>query len=310
MIRELKNFLLIIRDLIILSRPEWGFIFSGVAFMLSLFYLLPLKSLIIGWISIYAFSCGHFAVNGLFDKKSDVINPRRFSLRNPLSYSTLLTSRIIYLWVALVWLILIPLNLTFIPFTTNSLKVPIALFLFILATCSSILYSVPPFRLKSKPFVDMIITLVIAGFCFPIYIGLLGPNVIVNERLLFYGMTLSLLLVIGLHWPTILTDLETDIQNGENTTAVYLGRINASYLTSFGIFLRITGFAILNIALMKEGLLMINILPFILGIVEGFLAINLVWRKNQSSVELLWKTVIITSIIGGIIFGFLYTPQS
>ncbi len=308
MIGELKNFLLIIRDLIILSRPEWGFIFSGVAFMLSLFYLLPLKSLIIGWISIYAFSCGHFAVNGLFDKKSDAINPRRFSLRNPLSYSTLLTSRIIYLWVALVWLILIPLNLTFIPFTTNSLKVPIALFLFILATGSSILYSVPPFRLKSKPFVDMIITLVIAGFCFPIYIGLLGPNVIVNERLLFYGMTLSLLLVIGLHWPTILTDLETDIQNGENTTAVYLGRIKASYLTSFGIFLRITGFAILNIVLMKEGLLMINILPFILGIVEGFLAINLVWRKNQSSVELLWKTVIITSIIGGILFGFLYTP--
>jgi 1,4-dihydroxy-2-naphthoate octaprenyltransferase len=309
MIKAIKDFLRIISELIILSRPEWGFIFSGVAFMLSLFYLLPLKSLIVGWVSIYAFLCGHFAINGLFDKESDAINPRRFSLRNPLSYSSLLTPHIIYLWVALLWLSLIPLNLIFIPFSSVSYKVPIASFLFFLAVGCSIFYSVPPIRLKSKPFIDIIITLVIAGVCFPLYVGLLGPNEIVNEKLLFYGMVFSILLVLGIHWPTILTDLEIDIQNRENTTAVYLGRVKTSYLTSFGIFLRVLGFAVINIVLMKDGLLITSIFPFILGGVEVILAINLAWRKNHSSVELLWKSVIITSIIGGIIFGFLYTPH-
>jgi 4-hydroxybenzoate polyprenyltransferase len=307
--RELKDYCRIIYELLILSRLEWGFIFAGVAFMLSLFYLLPTQSLIVGWLSIYLFSCGHFSINGLFDKESDAINPRKLSLRNPMAFSTLLTTRIIYLWVALLWLSVIPLNLLFIPYSLDSFKVPSAFFFYILAVVCSILYSVPPLRFKSKPFIDIIITLTIAGVCFPFYVGLLGLTDIVNIELLIYGILLSIFLVIGIHLPTILTDLEIDIQNGENTTAVYLGWKKSSYLTASGIIIRVVGFAFLNITLMNKGLLIGSIIPFILGGIELVLAFNLLWRKDQSAVELLWKTVIITSIIGGIVFGFLYTPS-
>ena len=275
--------------------------------MLSIFYILPLNSLIIGWISIYFFSCGHFAINGLFDKDSDAVNPRGLSLRNPLSQTSLLTPSIIYIWVAALWLLTIPLNLLFIPF--HPFFALITFFLFVLALGSSILYSVPPIRLKSRPFLDIIITLVIAGLCFPVYMWILNPNTLINQKFLVYGIILSILLVFGIHLPTILTDLEIDIQQGEKTTAVYLGRIKASYLTSFGIILRVIGFAAINLILMSEGLLLTSIFPFFLGALEIVLAINLICKKDHKSVELLWKTVILTSIIGGIIFGLLYNPN-
>ncbi len=307
--RELRDYWRIIYELLILSRLEWGFIFAGVAYMLSLFFLLPTQSLIIGWLSIYAFSCGHFSINGLYDKESDAINPRKLSLRNPMAYSTLLTPRIIYLWVALLWLSVIPLNLFFIPYSLDSFKVPVAFLFYILAAFCSILYSVPPLRLKSRPFIDIIITLTIAGVCFPLYVGLLGSADIVKVELLIFGILLSIFLVIGIHLPTILTDLEIDIQNDENTTAVYLGWKKSSYLTGSGIIIRVVGFALLNVILMNDGLLIKSIIPFVLGGIELVLAINLLLRKDQSAVELLWKTIIATSIIGGIIFGVLYTPS-
>ena len=307
--RELKDYWRVIYELFILSRLEWGFIFAGVAYMLSLFYLLPTQSLVIGWLSIYAFSCGHFSINGLFDKESDAINPRKLSLRNPMTYSKLLTPRIIYFWVALLWLSVIPLNFLFIPYSLDSFKVPLAFFFYIMAVVCSILYSVPPLRFKSKPFIDIIITLTIAGVCFPLYVGLLGSTDIVNVELLIFGVILSIFLVIGIHLPTILTDLEIDIQNGENTTAVYLGWKNSIYLTVSGITIRVVGFALLNVSLMNDGLLIKSLIPFTLGGIELVLAFNLLWRKDQSAVELLWKTIIGTSIIGGIIFGFLYTPS-
>ena len=131
---------------------------------------------------------------------------------------------------------------------------------------------------------------------------------LVNVNLLFYGIILNILLVAGIHLPTILTDLETDIKNGEVTTAVYLGEKKASYLTSAIIFARVAGFAAVNLLLMNAGLLNPSLLPFILGVVELILAFNLAWRKNRDAALLLWKVVILTSIVGGILFGFLYSP--
>lgn len=304
MIKSLKYLWKIIRELLILSRLEWGFIFSGVAFMLGLFYLLPTLSLIIGWLSIYAFTCGHFSLNGLFDKESDRLNPRGLSLRNPLVTSTPLTPRIIYSWVSLIWLS--GLGLAF--FVPNSIsKFPLILITFVLAISGSFFYSVPPIRLKARPFIDIIATTFIIGLMFPVWIGLLGNETVVDTKLLFYGIILNILLVIGIHLPTILTDLETDLMIGERTTAVFLGWRNASFITAFLIMIRIAGFAIINIILMGDGTLTPSILPFFIGLVELVLTLNLTLRKNREAAMVLWKGVIITSIIGGILFGFLYT---
>ncbi|MFX0208835.1 MAG: hypothetical protein ACFFDT_22825, partial [Candidatus Hodarchaeota archaeon] len=116
----------------------------------------------------------------------------------------------------------------------------------------------------------------------------------------------NILLVIGIHLPTILTDLETDLKTGECTTAVYLGWKKASIFTVFIVLVRIVGFALINIILMGDGTLIPSILPFFIGLVELTLALNLAIRKNREAAMVLWKGVIVTSIIGGILFGFLY----
>lgn len=277
--------------------------------MLSLFYLLPLISLSVAWLSIYAFACGHFSLNGFFDKDSDSLNPRRFSLRNPLVSSNLLSPRMIYLWVGILWLSVIPLNIFFIPEALTFPKLPLAFGAYFLAVVGSFIYSVPPLRFKAKPFIDLIVTTLIIGVFIPFYIGLLGFDTIVNTKLLFYGIILCVLLVFGIHLPTILTDLEVDQKNGEMTTAVLLGWEKASYFTSTIICVRVVGLAIVNLILMNEGILIPNFIPFLLGVIELVLAGNLVKRKNRDAALLLWKVVILTSITGGIIFGLLYTPK-
>jgi 4-hydroxybenzoate polyprenyltransferase len=304
----MMNYWKMLRELIILSRPEWGFIFAGVAYMLSLFYLLPFSSLSVAWLSIYAFAGGHFSLNAFFDKDSDSINPRGFSLRNPLVTSDLLTPQSIYLWVGCLWFSLIPLNILFVPNALTFPKLLLAFLAYFLAVGGSISYSVPPLRFKARPFIDLIITVLIIGFFIPFYVGLLGNKTLVDVKLLFYGIILNILLVAGIHLPTILTDMETDIKNGEVTTAVYLGEKNASYLTTAIIFARVAGFAIVNLLLMNDGLLNPSLLPFVLGAIELILACNLAWRKNRDAALLLWKVVILTSIVGGILFGFLYSP--
>ncbi|MFX0208947.1 MAG: hypothetical protein ACFFDT_23385 [Candidatus Hodarchaeota archaeon] len=277
--------------------------------MLSLFYLLPMVSLSVGWLSIYAFACGHFSLNGIFDKESDSINPRSFSLRNPLVTSDLLTPQIIFLWVGLLWFSLIPLNIFFVPKALTFPKLPLAIVTYLLAVTGSISYSVPPLRFKARPFVDLIVTVLIIGVFIPFYIGLLGADTIVDEKLLFFGIILSILLVAGIHLPTILTDLNVDLKNEEMTTAVYLGWSKASYLTSVIIFARVAGFAIINLILMNEGILTPSLIPYMLGIIEVILASNLASRKDRGAALFLWKVVILTSIIGGILFGFLYIPR-
>ncbi|MFW9904107.1 MAG: UbiA family prenyltransferase [Candidatus Thorarchaeota archaeon] len=305
----MKEYFQIIQELIILSRPEWGFIFAGVAYMLSLFYALPLISLSIAWLSIYAFACGHFSLNGFFDRDSDTLNPRKFSLRNPLVSSDLLSPRIIYLWVGILWFLVLPLNILFVPKSLTFPKLPLAFGAFFLAILGSIGYSVPPLRLKSKPGIDLIITILIIGIFLPFYIALLGVNIVVKTTLLFYGIILCILLVAGIHLPTILTDLEVDREIGEMTTAVFLGWRKASYLTSIVICIRVVGFTLVNLILMNEGILVQSFLPFILGVVELALACNLAMRKDRNAALLLWKVVIMTSITGGILFGLLYTPN-
>jgi len=244
-------------------------------------------------------------LNGLFDRDSDRINPRGLSLRNPLVDSSLLTPKMVYGWCGFLWVG--GLLLAFLtPKALSFPKIILILLTFGLAISGSIFYSKPPLRFKARPFIDIISTILIIGVFFPVWISLLGTETIVDLNLVVLGIILNIFLVIGIHLPTILTDLDTDLQIGERTTAVYLGWDKASYLTGSLIFLRIFGFAMINIILMLDGILTPSIIPFFLGLIEFSFAINLIYRRNRDAVLLLWKTIIATSIVGGIIFGFLY----
>ncbi|MCK4847544.1 MAG: UbiA family prenyltransferase [Candidatus Heimdallarchaeota archaeon] len=294
--------------LIKLTRPEWGFIFAAVAGMVGLLYQLPWESIFVGWLSIYLFIAGHFCLNGYFDRKSDAINKRGLTLRNPLTQSTLISKEIIFLWVAFIWSLPIPLNIFIIPNSLTFPKLALAFLAYGIAITGSTIYSVPPFRFKSRPFLDLGVTFFSIGFFVPFYVGLLGPETLVSIDLLLLGILLNLILIAGVHLPTMLIDLEIDKQAGDKTTAVYLGKEKTIYATSIVIVARVAGLVLLNLYLMMEGILIISWLPFILGAIELLAVYNLLHRQTWESSLLLLKIIIITSSGGGVIFGLLYSP--
>ena len=295
--------------LLILSRPEWGFIFSQVALMVALLYQLPVSSLIMSSLSIFLFSLGHFSLNGYYDKRSDALNPRGLSLRNPLTNSSPLQRKHIFLWIVLIWFMLIPLNILFIPHSTSPQKLTLGFFAFGIGMIGSVLYSVPPFRLKSRPFLDILGTFLIIGIFIPFYIGLLGPSTLVELNLIKLGIVLNFILVMGIHLPTMLIDIDTDQKVGDKTTAVFLGQTKAVYLTAVVVLFRVLLLVFLNLHLMNIGLLIPNWTPFILGILEIVAVYNLLRRQDQESALLLYRTIIITSGGGAVIFGLLYSPS-
>jgi 1,4-dihydroxy-2-naphthoate octaprenyltransferase len=295
-------------DLFLLSRPEWAFIFSQVALMVALLYQLPPISLIQGSFSLFVFGLGHFSLNGYYDKESDGLNPRELSLRNPLSKSSSLRNQDIFLWIGVIWGSLLPLNLLLLLPTLTERKFILTCVIYSIGIIGSVLYSVPPFRFKARPFLDLGITFIIIGFFIPLYIGLLSSDLFVTQNLIQLGIMLNLLLVMGIHLPTMLIDLEIDKAMADRTTAVYLGHKNAIVLTSIIILLRVVGLIYLNLSLMSDGILVISWVPFLLGFLEVLAVINLLIRKDQESASLLFKTILITSGGGAVIFGILFSP--
>jgi 4-hydroxybenzoate polyprenyltransferase len=294
--------------LILLSRPEWGFIFSQIALMLCLLYRLPVKSLILGPISIFLFAMAHFGLNGYYDRHSDAINPRGLSLRNPLTSNSRISRKLIQVWVVLLWVFLVPLNLIIMPNGLTPVKASFGFLLLSIGVVGSIMYSVPPFRLKARPYLDILITVFIIGIFIPIYIGMLGVSILVDFELIVLGIVLITLLIAGIHLPTILMDLETDRKVGDVTTAVYLGEKKSIYLTSVVIIARIIALIVLNLYLMAQGILIVSWIPILFGLLEFIAVLNLLNQKDQQSVQLLYKTVVITSGGGAVIFGLLYSP--
>ena len=297
-----------LKELILLSRPEWAFIFSQVALMVALLYQLPPLSLLQGSVSLFVFGLAHFSLNGYFDKESDQLNPRQLSLRNPLSKTSSLTRLTIFLWVGILWGCLLPLNLFLVHPSLTGAKFVLICVVYMIGIIGSILYSVPPFRFKARPFLDLIVTFVIIGFFIPLYIGVLGSDLFISLNLIGLGIIFNLLLVMGIHIPTMLIDIETDKIMNDYTTVVYLGHKNAITVTSITVIIRVIGLIYLNLTLMFDGVLIVSWVPFLLGFLEILAVLNLVIHKDQKAAELLFKTILITSGGGAVIFGILFSP--
>ncbi len=295
-------------QLLLLSRPEWGFIFSQVALMVALLYQLPIGSLITSSVSIFLFSMGHFSLNGYYDKQSDALNPRGLSLRNPLTNSSQLQKHHIIIWIILIWTLLIPLNLIMVPNSLSQQKLFLGFITFTIGMTGSILYSVPPFKFKARPILDILVTFLIVGLFIPFFIGLLGPSTLVEFNLIGLGIILNIILISGIHLPTMLIDFDTDQKIGDKTTAVFLGKKKARYLTASIVIIRVFLLIVLNLHLMNIGILISNWTPFILGIIEIIAVYNLLSRQDQEGALLLYRTIIITSGGGAVIFGLLYSP--
>lgn len=311
----------IISQLLKASRPEWCFIFAGVVLMIEIYYNVPYENLWIGILSIFLFGWGHFSLNAFTDKESDRINPRKLSLRNPFTDESSTVKKIhIILWTSSIWVLVFLLNLVHTP-NPSIEKWIVGSTLIIFSFFVSISYSVSSFgRLKAKPVLDLISTAAIFAFLIPLYLYLIPTEIRIETSGLilnfpstlgrfFEGTLFTTLLVLGIHMPTVLGDLEQDRQVGDMTTAVWLDAKNKDfpfYFTAGMILLRVIGFALMNFLLMASSVITPSYLPFVLGIIEILLVRRMLREKNRQGVISLWKGVITTSIIGGILFASLY----
>lgn len=312
----------VISQLIKASRPEWSFIFAGVAYMLEIYYQGPDDYYWIGIVSIFLFGWGHFSLNAFTDKESDRINPRKLSLRNPFTDKTCgINKNHIITWTSSIWFLVFLINILYTP--NPSIEKWIAgSILIIFSLFVSISYSVKSLgRLKARPILDLISTAAIFAFFIPLYLYFIPSEIrfettglIINLTTtigrFFSGVLFTSLLVLGIHMPTILCDLEQDRQVGDMTTAVWLDAKNKDYpfyFTAGMMLVRVGGFALMNVLLMISSVIAPSYLPFILGMIEILLVIRMLRDKNRQSAINLWKGVIVTSMIGGILFGILYS---
>jgi len=194
------------------------FLMALFGFVVSKGFLFPLKDIAIFASIILLFLAFGFAINDSFDAKEDEYKKRgtsplvskELNFKNSLIFATLL---------ALLGLIF---SLTF------GLKV----FLFCLTgVITTIFYSAPPLRLKSRPLLDLISHGFFAGaFIFILPLLIFNPELIVK----YYPITLSIFyLSVILELRNHLEDFEIDKAAGLKTTACVLGRENSERLLRY-----------------------------------------------------------------------------
>ncbi len=223
--RKVVDFVFLTRPTLIL--PGWGFFILG--YMHSLNILNDLKPAIfiphgarfwMAFLSATLISAYIYVINQIFDRDSDKRNNKLFlisegfiSIREAAAFAVLLalTSFIIGFFVGKTYMILL-----FVGFIVGTL------------------YSMPPFRFKGKPFVDMLSNAV--GYA----VLNLGAGFVVGGNGLKDLMVVSLpyfFAVCALYLNTTIPDIPGDKENDLITTGVFLGERITSLISTIFVFL-------------------------------------------------------------------------
>ena len=275
---------------------------------------------------MYLIAMGHLSLNGLSDRVTDSLNPRKGSLQNPFAEDkngekAILTPKIVYIWVAFLWLFALLLNILFLPYN-NIGKSILAIFFFAISIFFSIIYSMPPIRLKGRPIIDLLSTFFIFGLLYPIYAVFVTIRIEYNTvtlttyipiDIVIVGIIFNILLLAGIHMPTVLGDMEFDKAAGDVTTAVYLGWNGGSKLTVIASLERTLGLALVVTWLVIDKYLLLSwftIFPYLLCIPDLYFDYQLWKKRDRQSAVNLWKSIIFTSIAGGFSIGYLYFTQN
>ena len=186
--------------------------------------ILGLPSLERFLVVLFAFSfatASIFILNQYFDRKEDQKNAFKYNLpvasgriapRTALIFSFLLIILCLVL-VVLVDVNLLPLFLVYVVFGTA--------------------YSAPPFRLKSVPIVDFVVSGVGAGFM-PFLMGLgLTDRLSSDVSLIMLGVVPLMLIHCGGHIIQAVGDYEVDRKMGVHTFVVRYGRKNGTIVAGF-----------------------------------------------------------------------------
>ncbi|MCW3985184.1 MAG: UbiA family prenyltransferase [Candidatus Bathyarchaeota archaeon] len=196
----------------------WIFSFGFGSIFLS---LPPLDRFVVVLFAFSLATASIFILNQYFDRKEDQVNEFKSSLP--------VASGKITPWTALIFSFLLAIScLVSVVFVEPNL-----VWLFLIYLAFGIAYSAPPFRLKTVPVVDFIVSGIGAGFM-PFLMGLeltgkLGSNI----SLIILGVVPLMLIHCGGHIIQAVGDYEVDRKMGIHTFVVKYGRKNGAIVAGF-----------------------------------------------------------------------------
>ena len=196
----------------------------GWIFSFSFGSILGLPSLERFLVVLFAFSfatASIFILNQYFDRKEDQKNAFKYNLpvaSGRIAPRTALIFSFLLIILCLVLVVLVDVNL---------------LSLFLVYVVFGTAYSAPPFRLKSVPVVDFVVSGVGAGFM-PFLMGLgLTDRLSSDVSLIMLGVVPLMLIHCGGHIIQAVGDYDVDRKMGVHTFVVRYGRKNGTIVAGF-----------------------------------------------------------------------------
>ena len=214
MIGKIKKFLLMVRI------KEWRafFLIFLFGFFISKGYSFGFIQNIFLFFSFFCFLTFGYLLNDCFDTKEDSFDRTKINI--------LLKSNLSFKKTFFLSLAFVSLGLIFVSIGGKNV-----FFLSLLAVISVFLYSVPPFRFKAKPFLDLLSHGFFAGVFF-----FLLPFFFFNQKIdnkIFWLSFLIFYIFVLLEIRNHLEDYEFDKKAGLKTTVCFLGKEKSEKMISF-----------------------------------------------------------------------------
>ena len=237
----------------ILWVPVWVFLFIGYMYgarleLFSIHFVLPKRF----WLVLITYTLlmsSVYVVNQIIDKESDKINEKLFLL--PYEIISVRNAVIVAVLLAVLSLILSFFLGGFVLFL-----------LYLLSLILGLLYSLPPFQLKGRPFLDFVVN-GLGYACIALLVGWYTA-----EKLTLHTLIVSFgyfILVCAIFINTTLPDIPGDKKTGKITTGVFLGN-KLSLILSSSLFVLALLFAFLEMDILL-------IVPSLLGAIFSVLAL-------------------------------------
>jgi len=214
MIEKIKKFLSLVRI------KEWRafFLVFLFGFFLAKGYLFDFGKNILLFLTFFCFLTFGYLINDCFDTKEDSFDQKKINilLKSSLSFKKTFFLSLAF---ALLGLILV------------SVSGKNTFFFSLLGVLSVFLYSVPPFRLKGRPFLDLISHGFFAGLFF-FLLPFFFFNQKIEDKILWLSFLIFYIFVL-LEMRNHLEDYEFDKKAGLKTTVCFLGKENSEKILYF-----------------------------------------------------------------------------
>lgn len=266
-----------IKKIIKISRPRFWVYIAGtylVSFSFGITSIYDYSTIFFLFLLYFLFIANFFiyGVNDLFDWETDKKNPKKTSKEYKLEQKDKLQLKILLSISFLISILVILIDFSYT-----------LLLLFLIFLFCSYFYSAKPLRFKEKPFVDSISNVL---YIMP---GIIGFYQSSGELPSLFIILSAWAWATAMHLFSAIPDIKYDKQAGLNTTAIYFGKRNSLFLTSFLWIL--------------SGLFIFFIYPILSLILVIYSLIPLVsYFKKLNLSKVYWFFPYLNAIVGFILF--------